>query len=165
MSRFILLTCLMAFVVPSQVSADMGVSRFKIGGGVGVTPDFGLAAHVGFAVPRLNYEDFYAFVEGTLEQYSDSALGIESTVRVIGVNALMLYPYEQWYFFGGAGLARVSGSISLGIFGEEEDISASEIKFNVTAGAGMNITELLFTEARWSHQGADLVVGIGVKIQ
>ena len=165
MSRFIFFACLMAFVVPAQVSADTAIGKFKIGGGAGVTPNFGPAAHVGFAVPRFNYEDFFAFVEGTFEQYTESAFGIEATVRFIGVNALGLYSYDKFYFFGGAGLARVSGKISLGIFGEGDDISGSEIKFNITGGAGMNITELLFTEVRWSHQGADLVVTVGVKIQ
>ena len=167
MFRFILIACLMAFVVPAQGFADTGIGKVKIGGGLGVTPNIGPAASVGFAVPGLNQGDFLALIEGTFEQASESNFGISVTGRVIGANALGLYPYEQWYFFGGVGLARVTGEVSF-LAGIEElgglEGSSSAIKFQVTAGAGMNINELLFAEVRWSHRGADLVVTVGVKI-
>ena len=178
MSRFIFFACLMAFVVPAQVSADTAIGKFKIGGGAGVTPNFGPAAHVGFAVPRFNYEDFFAFVEGTFEQYSTSTktpagfdfetgeLAYDETkftTRFIGVNALGVYSLGQWYLFGGVGLVRWSGGVDLG-FGESISVSTSGIKLNITAGAGMSFTELLFAEVRWGHQGADLVVTAGVNI-
>ena len=125
-----------------------------------------------------DHETLSVLVEGSYEQYSynqSASYGIDGTnigndatgtSRIIGVNALILYPYERWYFLGGAGLARVSGSgnVSSGALGVDASASASQIKFNVTAGAGMNITELLFAEVRWSHQGADLAVTVGVKI-
>lgn len=180
MSRFILIACLMAgFAMPSQVSAE-GIGKVKIGGGVGVTPDVGPAAYVGFAVPGLNQDNFLALIEGMFEQYSTSTktpagLNFETgdvaydesttTTRFIGVNALGLYPYEQFYFFGGVGLVRWSGGAELGVGLGGLSVSTSGIKFNITAGAGMSFTELLFAEVRFNHQGADLAVTVGVKIQ
>ena len=181
MSRFILIACLMAgFAIPSQVSAE-GIGKVKIGAGVGVTPDFGPTASVGFAVPGLNQDNFLALIEGVFEQYSTSTKtptgGFDfetgevaydestTTTRFIGVNALGLYPYEQFYFFGGVGLVRWSGGAELGVGLGGVSVSTSGIKFNITAGAGMNFTELLFAEVRFNHQGADLAVTVGIKIQ
>ena len=165
MFRFILVACLTAgFVVPSQVSADMGISKFKIGGGVGfldmehVGDTFGGSVNAGFAVYRFDDENLLGLVEGTFEQYS---LGLAGTTgRIISVNALMLYKYSRGYFFGGMGLARVSASVSV----NDVSVSDSEIKLNFIAGAGIDINELLLAEARWSHQGGDLLVTIGFKI-
>lgn len=173
MSRLILVACLMVFFVPAGGLAETGVGKIKIGGGAGVTPDFGPAASVGFAVPGLNQGEFLALIEGTFEQYTQSQAGfvlfepvsVKTTARFIGVNALGLYPHEKFHFFGGVGLVRWSGGarVSVGLEGVSQ--STSGIEFNITAGAGMSFTELLFAEVRWSDQGADLVFTVGVKIQ
>lgn len=165
MFRFILVACLIAgFVVPPQVSADMGISKFKIAGGIGfldmeeVGDTFGGSVNAGFVVYRFDNENLLGLVEGTFEHYS---LGLAGTTgRIISVNTLMLNRFSRGYFFGGMGLARVTASVSV----NDLSVSDSEIKLNFIAGAGIDINELLLAEARWSHQGGDLLVTIGFKI-
>ncbi len=169
MLRLILIAGLMAgFAMPSQVSAEE-IGRMKIGAGIALTPDFGPVANFGYVVP---FDDFYGLAEGTFERYQNSlsasfrdgttdiTMTTDVTSTLIGGNALGLYPYDRFYFFGGAGLVWASASVS--VLGESS--SSSSIKFNVIAGAGFHINESLFSEARWSHQGADLLVTIGFKI-
>ena len=148
--------------------SSKGISKFRIGAGGTVSPEIGLAANVGYAVPSLNYMDFFGFVEGTFEQFKTGSSGFESTTRFIGANAVMLYKYSKWYFFGGVGFVQWSlsssgGTTSIGGI-PIPSVEGSSSGLNITAGAGMNINKLLFAEARWSDKGGDLVITAGIKI-
>ena len=161
MLRFILVvcTCLMAFVVPSQVSADIGISKVKIGGGIGILDvdqigdTIGPSVNVGVPVHRFDNESLLVMAESSLGIFN-----FDPTVGTIGVSALMLYKPSAWYFFGGMGLVRLW--VSAGLFGQ---VSSTQLEINI--GAGIDISESLLAEARWNLEGADLVVTVGFKIQ
>lgn len=161
MLRFILVvcTCLMAFAVPAQVSADIGISKVKIGGGIGIFD----MDHIGNTTgPSVNVGvPVYRFDNESLLVMAESSLGIfhfDPTLGTMGVSTMMLYKPSGWYFFGGMGLVKLWVVGGWGGY-------LSDTELEITIGAGIDINESLLVETRWNLEGADLVVTVGFKIQ
>ncbi|MDE0553709.1 MAG: hypothetical protein OXI24_05815 [Candidatus Poribacteria bacterium] len=166
----------------NQKESGLGIGKFKIGGGLVVSPELGVSANIGVAVPNLNYRQHTFFlIEGTFDLWGapnpasvvNPNLSQDTHFVMIGANGVVVYKFaKKLYLFFGAGFARVEylGEDVTIDFGYGQVISAplqsaySSSHLNTTAGVGMDFS-ILFAEARWSDIGGDLVITVGIKIR
>ncbi len=153
-----------------------GIGKIKIGGGVIFSPETGLSAHLGSAVPvsRLNEMNWFPLVEGTFGQYKykqgfdftlvntsrdyygTGSFSSTTTSRFIGVNALMAYQYLKWYAFGGAGFLHISRSIR--ISDSSSELSENEEKEIIDS------LKRLYPKTHQSQSNIGITAGVGMNI-